>query len=187
LLRFILSPDIFHVFMNCQGTLVYHCSKDNQIANSPLLRHIALTLAFAVAWLGLAPALASAQTLPQNVGHVRPLAPAEMRNITGAQHLPPGMGNALPVSPESGDTLPWEGSSNGTNTGNGNKLTSLPLVGRNTRGDLPMAFTLYHNSQSTYNDEIGQKRTHSFDNLSICLLSRLTSATFVSLFEGGRS
>ena len=47
------------------------------------------------------------------------------------------------------------GTVGGTNTGNGNKLTTLPIVGWTARGGLPVNFTIYHNSQGNHNSELG--------------------------------
>ena len=62
-----------------------------------------------------------------------------------------------------GDAMPWIAAVNSTNTGNGNKLTALPLVGWTARGGLPVAFTLSHSSQSAYNADLGQKWSHTYD------------------------
>jgi hypothetical protein len=67
------------------------------------------------------------------------------------------------LTPASGSTYPWEGNIAGTNTGNGNKLTSVPLVGWTAKGGLPVQLTLYHNSQGTHNSELGHKWTYSYD------------------------
>src|SRR5437016_1426082 len=64
--------------------------------------------------------------------------------------------------PYAGAPYAWQGNA-GVNTANGNKLTSVPLVGWTVRGGLPIQFTLNHNSRGTYNLELGQKWTHSFD------------------------
>jgi RHS repeat-associated protein len=79
----------------------------------------------------------------------------------------PGQNHTTAVEPEPGSPLPWEGggpSSNGmVNTGNGNKLTKLPLVSWPERGGMEVDFTLYHNSQTTYNDELGKGWTWTYD------------------------
>src|SRR5579884_216787 len=108
----------------------------------------------------LAPgALALAQPSP-SVGHIRTLTPDEMRAIVGAQIVPNGFTTG--TDPDAGTPYPWEGNINNTNTVNGNKLSSFPLVGWTARGGLPVQFTLYHNSKGSYNRELGQKWTHSF-------------------------
>jgi YD repeat-containing protein len=92
---------------------------------------------------------------------VRVLTPAEMGRILGRQSSPGDHQTA--TSPASGDTYPWEASVAGTNTGNGNKTTTLPIVGWTVRGGMPVSFTLTHNSQSAHNSELGYKWTHSYD------------------------
>jgi RHS repeat-associated protein len=67
------------------------------------------------------------------------------------------------ISAEPGSSLPWEGSVDGTNTGNGNKLTTLNLLSWTNRGGLPVEFTMYHNSQSSYNAELGEGWSWSYD------------------------
>lgn len=79
--------------------------------------------------------------------------------------------HSTPVSSAPGQTYPWEGSVAqptassvaGTNTANGNKLTSIPIVGWTARGGLPVQMTLYHNSQGSHNSELGQKWTFTYD------------------------
>src|SRR5438093_570809 len=66
---------------------------------------------------------------------VRTLTPEQMSKIIGSQHV-------TPVSSASGDIFPWEASHNGTNTGNGNKLTSIPIVSWTARGGMPVSFVL---------------------------------------------
>jgi YD repeat-containing protein len=58
---------------------------------------------------------------------------------------------------------PWEGSLDGLNTFNGNKQTSVPIVGWTQRGGLPISLVLNHNSRGTHNSELGSKWTHSLD------------------------
>jgi len=93
-----------------------------------------------------------------NGGHVRRLSAEECARIVGATAT-----HALSVDADSGSTYPWEGSVAGTNTGNGNKQTGVPIVGWTARGGMPVALTLYHNSQSSHNSELGQKWTFSYD------------------------
>ena len=90
---------------------------------------------------------------------VRSLSLAEMQQMRGSQSGT----HATAVDGASGSTYPWEASAGGVNTGNGNKLTEVPLVGWTARGGMPLAFSLAHNSQSVHNSELGQKWTHSFD------------------------
>lgn len=67
------------------------------------------------------------------------------------------------VAAAPGSSLPWEGSFGGVNSGNGNKLTSLHLFSWKTRGGMSVDFTLFHNSQSVYNDELGHGWSWTFD------------------------
>ena len=62
-----------------------------------------------------------------------------------------------------GPAYSWEGSVGDVKTGNGNKLTSLPIVSWIQAGGLPIAFTLNHNSESSRNGELGPKWTTSYD------------------------
>jgi RHS repeat-associated protein len=62
----------------------------------------------------------------------------------------------------SGGGFSWEGGGTGgvtgassVNTNNGNKLTTIPLVSWQIRGGMILDFTLYHNSISTYQGQIG--------------------------------
>lgn len=76
--------------------------------------------------------------------------------------------HTLSVEAAPGSGLPWEGSSSppggGTlNTANGNKLTTVPLVSFKDRGGMTVDFTLYHNSQTDYNDELGHNWTWTYD------------------------
>ena len=133
----------------------------------PPLRFCALVTALCFAWsLVLAPsACTAASRPPQAPGYVRALTPDEMNAIVGALGGP-GVMPVQCLADGPGPAMPWVATVNNTNTGNGNKLTSLPLVGWTARGGLPVALTLTHNSQSTRNSELGQKWTHS-DNIFI--------------------
>src|SRR5262245_50863857 len=94
----------------------------------------------------------------------RVLSSADMQRIRGAQGIGGGGGgHAISYSAGSGTPFPWEGSIGTTNSGNGNKLTSIPIVSWTQRGGLPVNLSLVHNSQSGHNSELGQKWTHSFD------------------------
>jgi YD repeat-containing protein len=66
------------------------------------------------------------------------------------------------VNPDPGGAYPWEGSVGGTNTGNGNKVTTVPLVGWTAQGGLPVSLSLTHNSQETGSSELGPKWIHSY-------------------------
>ncbi|WP_395088187.1 DUF6531 domain-containing protein [Armatimonas sp.] len=126
---------------------------------TPIRRKGAVLTAALFAWLSVGPSAgaAYAHTHQKAKGHQRVLTAFELKRITGAT------GYALSLDPDSGSTYPWEGSVGGTNTGNGNKLTELPIVGWSARGGLPVNFTLYHNSEGNHNSELGQHWTHSFD------------------------
>ena len=132
-----------------------------------LLRHfrraIAPPVALIFSWsFCFGPAVqAATYRAPRHPGRVRSLLPAEMRRISGSQTG--GGTSTAPVEKDTGAPYPWNGQSNGTNTWNGNKLISLPLVSWTAKGGLPVAFTLNHNSKSTYNGALGQKWTHTYD------------------------
>jgi YD repeat-containing protein len=130
-----------------------------------LRRHFALVSGLAFLWSFVL--AAPAQLMAQSAAHpakrlgVRLLTASEMGRIFGAQGIAPVHSTA--VDDASGSTYPWEASVASTNTGNGNKLTSIPIVGWTARGGLPVSFTLNHNSQSAHNSELGYKWTHSYD------------------------
>jgi hypothetical protein len=67
------------------------------------------------------------------------------------------------VAANPGSTYPWEGMVGGTNTGNGNKLTTIPVVGWGARGGLPVSLALVHNSKETGVSELGPKWIHSYN------------------------
>ena len=71
------------------------------------------------------------------------------------------------TSLKSGGSLVWEaGVGSGddvVNTVNGNKTTTVPIVGWTQRGGLPVGLSLVHNSESSRNSTLGQKWTHSYD------------------------
>ena len=110
-----------------------------------------------------AQALAHSAPASQHREGVRALSAGEMRQMVGAQLGGGGGLHPTSVSLAAGSTYAWEGNAGDVNTGNGNKLTSVPLVGWTQRGGLPIAFTLYHNSEGNHNGELGQKWTHSYD------------------------
>ncbi len=56
----------------------------------------------------------------------------------------------------------WQGSVGGVNTGNGNKTTTLPIVGWTQRGGLPVSFGLVHNSQNSLASPAGPKWQMSY-------------------------
>ena len=143
---------------------IYNMRKTNTVRNHhlvPPLRFCALATALCFAWsLALAPsACAAASRPPRAPGYVRALSPDEMQAIVGTQ----SGGPQHALFSGAGSPMPWVASVNSTNTGNGNKLTSLPLVSWTARGGLPVAFTLTHSSQSAYVAELGQKWSHTYD------------------------
>ena len=125
------------------------------------LRRTALLMSAVFAWMVLLAVPAQCWAHPCAVKRmgVRVLSAREMGQMVGAQTL----GHASAYDSAAGSTYSWEGSVAGTNTGNGNKLTQVPLVGWTQRGGLPISFVLAHNSQSNHNSELGQKWTHSYD------------------------
>ncbi|MFY9233341.1 MAG: DUF6531 domain-containing protein, partial [Fimbriimonadaceae bacterium] len=78
-----------------------------------------------------------------------------------------GVGHTTAVEPGPGNPLPWEGSAPGLdgniNSANGNRLSSLNLFSWRARGGMSVDFTLYHNSASDYNDELGYGWTWTYD------------------------
>jgi len=87
--------------------------------------------------------------------------------------MPPG-GHTTAVGSASGGSYGWEGStsssgksggsiSSAVNTANGNKLTRVNLLQWEARGGMKVDFTLFHNSQSSYNDELGHGWTWTYD------------------------
>ena len=122
------------------------------------LRALALGAAGSFAWSFVLATPVQALThlpTPKREG-VRTLSAAEMNAMFGGRHL-------TAESSASGSTYPWEASAGGVNTGNGNKLTSIPIVGWSGRGGAGVSFAINHNSQSAHNSELGQKWTHSYD------------------------
>jgi RHS repeat-associated protein len=118
---------------------------------------LAITALFAWTMVLATPLAALTHQPPHSRLGLRSLTPVEMQQIVGAGPHDPS------VAALSGSTYPWEGSFDGTNTGNGNKLTSISLVGWTQLGGLPVALTLNHNSQSNHDSELGQKWTFSYD------------------------
>jgi RHS repeat-associated protein len=68
----------------------------------------------------------------------------------------------LPNETNTGNPYRWQAQVADTNTLHGNKLTTVPLVGWEARGGMPVQFTLYHNSKATINRELGQKWSHTY-------------------------
>jgi len=68
-----------------------------------------------------------------------------------------------PTKPAPGNpAFGWQGSVAGVNTGNGNKTTTLPIVGWTQRGGLPVSFALIHNSQGGLYGSYGYKWQASY-------------------------
>ena len=85
---------------------------------------------------------------------------------SGPSNTPGGLQTVqIACDPDAGGTYPWEAStSSGTNTGNGNKMTTLGITGWSAKGGLPVSLSLFHNSQGTStSSELGPKWTHSYD------------------------
>ncbi len=121
------------------------------------------TALFSLSLLTLQSASAAASTLSQTWNHLSLYAlhepPAGEASTNSMVPIPV---QALPTSPDTGVTERWQGNVAGTNTRNGNKLTTIPLVGWTARGGMPVQFTLYHNSFSPQNRELGYKWSHSY-------------------------
>src|SRR5688500_5915124 len=66
------------------------------------------------------------------------------------------------VFPVPGAPFAWEGSSGSVKTVDGNKLTSIPIVGWTAKGGMPVDFALHHNSSTNASGEIGWDWRHSF-------------------------
>ena len=105
-----------------------------------------------------------------------------MQRITGRQGFPTL--HPASVDSEPGSPYPWEAGAGGVNTGNGNKLTQIPLTGWTALGGMPVSFALAHNSQSIHNGELGQKWTHSFDLYLAGVYNNLTDGTDMAAHWG---
>lgn len=122
---------------------------------------VVATTSFVWSFLLAAPALALTHAAPPDRSGVRLLTPEQMTRIVGKQGaIAP---HAVSIDSAPGDSYPWEGRVGGTNTVNGNKTITVPLVGWTQRGGLPVSLSLVHNSESTRNSTLGQKWTHSYD------------------------
>jgi len=132
-------------------------------------RAVAVTFTSLFAWTFIAapPLTALAQYQKPNTQYYVPgfrhLSAKEMASIRGKQVVGGGPQHAISLAADAGPTYPWEGSSGDANTGNGNKMTTVPIVGWTQRGGMPVNFSLYHNSEGTHNSELGQKWTFSYD------------------------
>ncbi|MCX6369591.1 MAG: hypothetical protein NTX57_23230 [Armatimonadetes bacterium] len=136
------------------------------------LRRIAVLTTLTTSWLTVGPSVGSAvantRAKASQKGHQRVLTPLELARIHGArQEGPPletGIVNPVDrdVDGQTGSTFAWEGNVGGLNTVNGNKLTTVPIVGWSGRGGMGVSLALYHNSLADGNSEIGQHWTHSY-------------------------
>ena len=143
------------------------------------LRFLSFTTALCFCWsLVLATPVRAALDRPSlPPGHSRVLSVREMSQITGSATPILGTGDgggsggsggpytnpaATPGSPYS-----WEGALGGIKVGNGNKLTSVSIVGWTGRGGMPINLTLNHNSESTRNGELGPKWLMGYDSAMV--------------------
>ena len=136
------------------------------------LRRIAVLTTLTTSWLTVGPSVGSAaantRAKASQKGHQRLLTPLELARIHGArQEGPPletGIVNPVDrdVDGQTGSTFAWEGNVGGLNTVNGNKLTTVPIVGWSGRGGMGVSLALYHNSLADGASEIGQHWTHSY-------------------------
>jgi RHS repeat-associated protein len=147
-------------------------------------RRLAAGVSGLFAWTALLalPAQALAHPSTARPLGVRSLTLGEMQRISGRQGLPTL--HPASVDSEPGSTYPWEASAGGVNTGNGNKLTQVPLTGWTALGGMPVSFALAHNSQSTHNGELGQKWTHSFDLYLAGVYNELNDSTDMAAHWG---
>ena len=63
-----------------------------------------------------------------------------------------------------GPAYAWQGAVGGVNTGNGNKMTTLPLVGWTMRGGMSVSCALVHNSENSLYGTYGDKWTVSYQS-----------------------
>ena len=89
---------------------------------------------------------------PVRPGHTRSLSAKEMRRIVGSTFAPigtdpnPGSDPTANVGSSPGTAYPWEGTVGDVKTDNGNKQTTIPIVGWTARGGLAVSVALTHNS-----------------------------------------
>lgn len=111
----------------------------------------------------LAVAISAAQCniagIQQRFPNLRVLGRREMARLWGKSSPQP----SLQLMGLDGSAYPWQNEVLGVNTANGNKLTTISIVGWKARGGLSVDFTLYHNSLSTTSGELGPKWSHSYD------------------------
>ena len=63
-----------------------------------------------------------------------------------------------------GPAFPWQGTVAGVNTGNGNKMSTLPLTGWTMRGGMAVSCALIHNSQNPVYTPFGDKWLVSYQS-----------------------
>ena len=82
--------------------------------------------------------------LPLTALFAATLFPIQTAQAQGRSDEPGGLDTVqVSLDEDPGASYPWEGSSGtGTNTGNGNKMTTLPVVGWTARGGLPVSLCL---------------------------------------------
>ncbi|MCW3054541.1 MAG: repeat-containing protein, partial [Chthonomonadales bacterium] len=143
-LRELFRSACFEAGKEGQDTLMR--SNRSRFRNRPAWqRRLCLAVVTLFAWTAFlaVPAQVLAHSSLQKPQGVRSLTSAEMQKMRGSQ----GTSHYTSLAPESGSAFPWEASVGGTNTGNGNHLSQVPLVSWTARGGMPVAFTLSHNSQ----------------------------------------
>ncbi len=152
-----------------RGSHLGHLSYLNRWTH--LSRAIALLTGISTLWLSLSPGLAAAaegvQREKARQGHQRKLTALEMQRIWGAvASTQTAMITAVDrdVDGATGSSYPWEASVGGTNTVNGNKVTSLPIVGWKVRGGMSISLSLIHNSSAdmSASSEVGYGWLHSY-------------------------
>lgn len=88
--------------------------------------------------------------------------------FVGASDRGFGQGGVRPITDEqarsSGPGHPWQGFVPGVNLYSLSKQTTLPLMGWEARGGLPVLFALHHNNQAVFsNPSLGVNWSHSYD------------------------
>ena len=133
-----------------------------------VLRAAAVTSSATFLWtFTLAPpaaALARSMATPHHRAvrkQYRALTPYQLKHIWGRTGI--GGGPTIVPVAATGASYPWQQTSAGVNTANGNRLTSIPLVHWRALGGLRAGVTLYHNSKSTASGELGAKWSETYD------------------------
>ena len=68
-----------------------------------------------------------------------------------------GVGGNAASAPGPSSDYPWVGTVDDTNTGTGNKSTTVPTISWTARGGLQVDLTLYHNSETNFPSPFGYK------------------------------